>query len=348
MPSRNTGGAKLSRTGTSGSSTARTDSPKHAGPFYVLGLWANSLAVVASAVQYRADVVIATGGMGAWPPLRLLSLFGIRLVPSVMCVLWLKQHPPTGRFKKWLLRRDAATFARQASATMSASQDITEQVTQLSGGCPRPVAPFLPTYPRQSFADIPAPPAERSPFRVLFAGRVESNKGVFDLLDVAKRLRADGGAPVVFDLCGTGSALDDLRRAVAEAGLAETFLCHGHCDRPRMKAMFAASHSVVVPTTSRFVEGFNQVVVEGVLAGRPVVTSSVCPAVETVRAAVVEVPADDVAAYTDAIRRLRDDAVFYEAKRAACAALADPFYDPVNGWAAALQKVLATAGLTSV
>lgn len=317
------------------------------GPFYHLGLWLVGLGYVIRAVRFGADVVIASNGMAGWPPMRLLRLFRIQLVPSILCVLWLKQHPPTGRFRRWLLRRDRATFAKQATATLSMSQDITDQIMELTGGAAKPVLPFLPTYQRSSFDDLPPPPAQRSPFFVLFAGRIETNKGVFDLLEAAKLLQNQGAAPVVFDLCGTGSALDALRQAVAGAGLGDTFRCHGHCDRPTMRKMFANAHVVVVPTTSWFVEGFNQVVAEGVLAGRPVITSSVCPAVAQVRAAVVEVPPDDVAAYAAAIRSLRDNQELYERKRAACAALAEPFFDPQQSWAAALTRALQLGGIRS-
>ena len=56
-----------------------------------------------------------------------------------------------------------------------------------------------------------------------------------------------------------------------------------------MRAMYDDAHVVIVPTTSDFIEGFNKVVAEAVLAGKPVITSSVCPALEYVRDAVIEV-----------------------------------------------------------
>ena len=104
--------------------------------------------------------------------------------------------------------------------------------------------------------------------------------------------------------------------------------------------MFRDCHVLIVPTTTDFPEGFNQVVGEGILAGRPVITSSVCPALDYVREAVVEVPADDVSAYHDAILRLHDDLALYEQKRSASVALQGQFYDPKRGWAQALRMAL--------
>jgi glycosyltransferase involved in cell wall biosynthesis len=175
---------------------------------------------------------------------------------------------------------------------------------------------------------------------VFFAGRIEWNKGVFDLLDIAKRFKADGRIDIEFDLCGDGSALPALRQAATDAGLSDRFRCHGHSTQPFMRQMYQQCHIVIAPTTSEFVEGFNKVVAEGVLAGRPVITSSVCPALEYVAPAVVEVPPDDPTAYGEAILRLLEDKALRESKQQGCAAVAPQFYDPAKSWKAAADRAL--------
>jgi glycosyltransferase involved in cell wall biosynthesis len=97
---------------------------------------------------------------------------------------------------------------------------------------------------------------------------------------------------------------------------------------------------VIVPTTTHFVEGFNKVVAEGVLAGRPVITSSVCPALEYVREAVIEVPPDNAVAYGDAILRLKSDAAVYESKRLGCASIRAQFYDVNLGWGRVTERAI--------
>src|SRR5205085_6938706 len=139
---------------------------------------------------------------------------------------------------------------------------------------------------------------------------------------------------------GAGGALAELKGAVDEANLTDRFRCHGHCNKPTMREMFARCHVVIVPTTSEFIEGFNQVVAEGVLSGRPVITSSVCPALDYVRDAVVEVPPDDTGAYHDAILKLCDDEALYEQKTAASCAAQAQFYDPGRSWHHTLRNVL--------
>jgi glycosyltransferase involved in cell wall biosynthesis len=315
------------------------------GPLYHLGQVWSGLRLLASALAFRADAAVVVNGTAHWFALGLLPLFGVRVVPSLHCVLWPVGRPPSGarRLVRWL---DARFFARRADAVLSASGDITRQVDEMTGGRHRPIVEFLPTYRPGSF-DSREPPA-RPPFRVFFAGRVERNKGVFDLLVIARRFAAAGRTDIEFDLCGSGSALDDLRRAADEAGLAGRFRCHGYCSRDFMRQTYAGSHAVIVPTTSDFIEGFNQVVAEGVLSGRPVITSRVCPALDYVRDAVVEVGVDDVQGYGDAILRLCDDEEFYRVRCRGSAGAQAQFYDAGRGWAAALKKALAPSGVAPV
>jgi glycogen synthase len=71
-----------------------------------------------------------------------------------------------------------------------------------------------------------------------------------------------------------------------------------------------------------------------------VITSSVCPALEYVRDAVVEVPVNDVKAYGDAIVQLCEDPAFYQEKVRGCTATQQQFYDADRGWGAAVKRML--------
>ncbi len=309
------------------------------GSLYHLGqVWA-ALRLVWSALLFRANVAVVCNGSGHWFPLMLLPLLGVQVVPSLHCVLWPKNRSPQG-VNQLVQHLNAPFFARAAFAILSASRDIERQVVGLAWGRARPVVEFLPTYRPDTFAGGDAPPPPRPPFRVFFAGRVERNKGVFDLLAIARRFVAEGRTDIEFDLCGNGSALPELRQQAEEKGVSARFRCHGHSSRAVMRAMFANAHAVIVPTTSDFIEGFNQVVAEGILAGRPVITSAVCPALDYVRDAVVEVAVDDVQGYGDAILRLCDEEAFYKDRRRGCVAAQAQFYDVGRGWGAALLKVL--------
>jgi len=310
------------------------------GALYHLGqVWA-ALRLVASAIRYRPDVAVIVCGSAHWFPLAVLPLLGVKVVNSLHCVLWRKNRP-LGRVPRMVWKLNRLFFNRSVSTILSASRDITEQLDEATDGKHPPVVEFLPTYRRESFAGNGPPPEPNRPFRVFFAGRIERNKGVFDLLDIARRFAAEGRTDIEFDLCGSGSALDELQSAVQRDGLDARFRCHGHCARPMMREMYANCHAVIVPTTSDFIEGFNQVVAEGVLGGRPVITSSVCPALEYVRQAVVEVPPDDAHAYGNAILRLADDRAFYYARVRGCRGAQEQFYDLARSWNATLRMALA-------
>jgi glycosyltransferase involved in cell wall biosynthesis len=95
-----------------------------------------------------------------------------------------------------------------------------------------------------------------------------------------------------------------------------------------------------VPTKSTFAEGFAKSVAEAILAGRPVITSPVTPAFDTLRSACIEARTDDVPSYTDAILRLLNNDIDYYALTQACRILQETFYDRNNGFTAVLKQAL--------
>ena len=307
--------------------------------FYHLGQVWNGLRLIASAIRFRANVAVVVDGTTHWFVLSLLSWLGVQVIPSIHCGLWRKYVPPS-KVQSLILKLSRHFFSRDCAAVLTVSDEISDQVAQLVGSKHRRVRRFSPIYRREEFAEI-APPSERhSPFRVLYVGRIEQEKGVFDLLEMAKHFAALGRNDITFDLCGNGSMLESLRDAAKLAGVDARFVCHGHCNKQKMRRMFNRSHAVIVPTRTGFAEGFNKVVAEGILSCRPVVTSAVCPALPYVRDAVVEVPPDDIMGYSNALLRLCDDRQFYEQKRQSCLGLQEQFYDHSKGWGGALKSIL--------
>jgi glycogen(starch) synthase len=308
------------------------------GPLYHLGQIIGGLRLVLSAILFRADMLIVADGVH-WFVLAPLGWFGIKVVPTLHCVLWPKHQQASSVVDRLKWRLNRRFFCRGVFAVLSLSHDITVQVQSMLAGRTVPIFPFLPTYRPESFGDGLGAPPLPPPFRVFFAGRIETNKGVFDLLEIARGFSSQGHTEIEFDLCGDGSQLEPLRQATTAAGLQGRFRLHGHSTKAFMREMYEKCHVVIVPTTSDFNEGFNKVVAEGVLAGRPVITSSVCPALEYVREAVVEVPPDQPAAYGESILKLSADPAFYQGKRSACALVRTQFYDASRGWQAAVQQV---------
>ncbi len=306
---------------------------------YHLGQVWYGLRLIASAIRFRANALVVAEGTTYWFVLSLLPLLGVAVIPSLHCLLW-RQYVPQSTTEKWRLKLARNFFAKHCAAVLAVSDDISKQIAQLTQGEHQPILRSFPAYRREQFEQISEPPEKSRPFRVLFVGRVEPEKGVFDLLEIAKRYAAEARRDITFDVCGNGSALKSLRKAAKEARVDSFFLCHGHCNKTKMREMFGRSHVVIVPTRTSFAEGFNKVVVEGILAGRPVVTSAACPNLSLLTPAIVEVPPNDVKAYGDALLKLCSDRKFYQQKRAACVPLQEQFYDLSRSWGARLKAVL--------
>jgi glycogen(starch) synthase len=313
-----------------------------AGAAYHLGRTWYTLGLLRSAIAFGADVMVVNAHGVQWPVLAAGPLAGIKVVPTLHNSLWLP-FLPTSRSSRLQLALARPVFSGQSFAILSHPGTCARQVAELCAAKSAPIYSFIPHYRRNAFPDLPRRGPAQPPFRVLFIGRIEADKGVFDMLEVARQLATAGRLDFEFDLCGSGSALDQLRTEAAQAGVAERFRCHGRLQGRELRQMFGRCHAVVVPTRADFSEGFNAVVAEAVIAGRPVVTSAVCPALDLVRDAAVEVPPGDAGAYRDALVRLCDDVPFYEARRAACDDLKAQFFDGEQSWGAALGRVLLRA-----
>ncbi|HBB31972.1 MAG TPA: glycosyltransferase [Cyanobacteria bacterium UBA8803] len=312
---------------------------KAPGLLYHLGQLGYGFQLLASAIRFRANVVVASTGTTHWFVWSVLCWMGVKVIPSLHCVLW-RKYASQRLGEEWGLKLSRNFFATECHAILAVSPDIAEQVSQLTAGQHRPIRIFLPSFRRAYFTSIAPSDAKRSPFRVLFAGRIEADKGVFDLLEIAKLFAIEGRQDILFDVCGKGSALESLRISAKEANIDNLFICHGYCSRLQMQKMFSHSHVFIVPTRTEFEEGFNRVVAEAILSGRPVVTSAVCPALVYVQDAVVEVPPNDVAAYGNALLKLYGDPEFYEQKRQACLKVQEQFYDISQSWGVGIKSIL--------
>ena len=315
--------------------------PSHlGGAFYHMAMVGWFARLAPKLIQFKPDVLIATANQNYWFLLSYLRWLGIPIIPSFHCVLW-PQFAPVRRSWRTLLALNRIFILRHVKAALVASKDIARQLRDLVGETGIDIAEHLPTYSPSQFASIPSPgTVSRPPFRVFFAGRIEANKGIYDIVEIARRLNAERPGMFQFDICGDGGELDALRRLVRDSSLQTAVTCHGYLDSSRLSAVFASSHAVIVPTTSLFEEGFNMVCAEAILAGRPVITSAVCPALAYIREAAIEVQPDNIDEYYQAILQLYDDTELYKQKQGACATLQGQFYNAKNSWAEKLRMLL--------
>lgn len=303
---------------------------------YHLAFFIWILNIVPRIIRFRPHVLIVTAGHNYWIVLSILKLFGIAIVPAIHDSLW-KRFSPLKASWRILRRFEALFFACCINETIVAAESTADQVRTLVPSKDIQIEVFLPTYTPEQFASIRSIDFDARPFRVLFMGRIETNKGVYDLVEIAAALD-----PKVFhfDICGDGSELQSLRRKIETRGLNCILTCHGFLDRNDLYALLDQVHVVIVPTTTDFEEGFNMVCAEAILYGRPVITSAVCPALTYIRDAAIEVTPNDIGKYREAVIRLATDRNIYEQKRLACKVLQKQFYDPRNSWDAKLRLVL--------
>ncbi len=294
----------------------------------------------------RPDAVVLTASQNYFFMFAPLRLRGTAIIVSLHCTLW----PKFGRVPRswvWFRWLNARLIFRHAAAIQCVSADIRDQVVATVPEIAARVTVFRPTYDPRQFDGISPPDlGARDPFRILFVGRVEANKGPFDLLAVAAKLCATANMPRFrIDFCGEGGDMERLRAAVVDLGLAERCFVHGVCDADRVRAFYSQSHIVVVPTRSDFEEGYNKVCAEAILAGRPVVTSAACPALADISAAAVEVCVDDIDSYVGAILCLATDEALYLEKAAAARIARIQYFDTSASYAAHLEAALLRFGI---
>src|SRR5207248_9544758 len=204
-----------------------------------------------------------------------------QVVASLHNVLWPPGFRPFRLTRRILLHLDGWFWRHIAQATICVSPECERQVRVVARRPRGGVFQYRAQFRRSFFAAIaPPPPHEVRPFRVLFVGRVEANKGVFDLLAMADRLNALLPRQFEWHICGHGTASTELARQVHARGLDDVVFLLGKLDQGALRNEYGWAHLVVVPTRSDIGEGFSMAAAEAVLAQRPVVSSKVTAAID--------------------------------------------------------------------
>jgi glycosyltransferase involved in cell wall biosynthesis len=102
------------------------------------------------------------------------------------------------------------------------------------------------------------------PLRLLYAGRLETEKGVGRAIEVIHQLLQNGLA-ATFDIVGDGAQRPTFERLVAGRKLDEVVTFHGWQARTPLNRLFARAHFLVFPASSS--EGWPKVLSEGMAHG---------------------------------------------------------------------------------
>jgi glycogen synthase len=296
------------------------------------------LRIIGVCLKHRPRYLHITSGVTHWFMLAPLKLLGIKIFPQFHNTLWPKGFEPSGTKDKIILALSAWFLKHIADATICCSPEIRSQINQISDNPTCEDIQFRAQFYRQNFENPPAPPVHNaSPFNIVFAGRIERNKGVFDILSVAEKMQSQD---VIFHICGGGPAEDELNAECEKRNLTNRVIIHGRLKRPELLAIYNQGHAVIVPTRSDFCEGLPMVAIEAILLGRPVITSRLSNALDVLTDAIVEAQPDDVQSYVQAIEKLMIEKDFYVKKCQACYQYREPFLDGSLGLTKVLEQTL--------
>jgi len=301
------------------------------------------LGLLRTARKFGADTALIDSGSTHHFVLTLFKWCGIKVIPILHNTLWPTNYPPVKPMPRLVLWLDRFFWNRVPHAVLAVSPECERQVDQVRSTRHYPILQVRAQFLHEYFAQIaPAPDHTKRPFTVMFIGRVERIKGVFDILEIAKQIEAESPGLVRWEICGRGSDLDELRKRHLQMGLEHILTLHGWTSLEELLEVYRRSHASIVPTRSDFCEGLAMTAAEAILAGRPLITNPVVPALELLRPASVEGKTNDAPSHAAAVKRLASDSTLYARLRDACPALAAQFYDRRNGLTAVLHQALGT------
>ena len=111
---------------------------------------------------------------------------------------------------------------------------------------------------------------------LLFIGRINACKGIFDLLEASKQhFQKHPSLKLVY--AGVGPDIDKLRDEIRNASLDETVVVMGRVDHDKLLALIQKGYAVVTPTQGEFPEGRCMAAMEGLVMGIPVVSPDFGP-----------------------------------------------------------------------
>ena len=106
---------------------------------------------------------------------------------------------------------------------------------------------------------------------IMYAGRVDREKGLFDLVKCGKFICSER-SDVFFIVAGNGRDFDKLRRKIRKAGLQDRFIFLGQVDKDQMVKLYQNATLFVLPS---YHEGLPGVLLEAMSCGLPVIATDV-------------------------------------------------------------------------
>ena len=287
----------------------------------------------------RVDLAVIDSGTAHYFSLVAFKLAGVPVAVNFHNVRWPIGYEPKGGVKGIVRKLDSWFFRRVPIALLGCSPECGFQA-RTDGADHLPFFMWTGQFMPDGFRQPPRSQDTSSPFRLLFAGRIERSKGVFDLLTLASSLKGRAGRQVLVEFCGDGSVLSELRSEVERLGLAEIVFIRGRLSGVELAEAYLRSDALIVPTRGDFCEGMPLVCAEAILSGKPVITSRLSNALPVLGGAIAEAEPQNIESYLSIIEAMVDRPGFYERHQAACAYVSAQFFDRSQSYAAALDRLI--------
>lgn len=303
---------------------------------YAIGLLKDTL-------RFKANIALIDSGTTHFFLTNLFALFGIKVIPILHNTLWPTGFYPTKKINRVLLMVDKFLFwKRTPTALISVSPECERQVKTLTPNISYPTYQTRAQFNADYFKKIKPIqfPKDSKPFQIMFIGRVEKMKGVFDILKMAEYVNEKIPNKVKWKICGSGSDLEELKKEHAAKKLHESVELVGWTTLEQLIEIYNNTHCCIVPTRSIFTEALAMTAVESILANRPLISNPVVPATELIAPACLLGKTDDYISHAEQVIKVATNEDLYHQLSLACKGLADEFINPEYGLKETIKTVL--------
>ena len=162
-------------------------------------------------------------------------------------------------YREALKKAQTVFFENEGNASVFVERGIlpAEKITLLHGA-----GVNLKRYPLKPY------PSESNGIHFLYVGRIMREKGMDELISSMRRLKAEYGEAVQFDVVGFFE--DDYRQTVEDLSRDGVIHFYGFQENP--EPFYEAAHCVVLPSWH---EGMSNVLLEGAATGRALITTDI-------------------------------------------------------------------------
>ncbi|WP_161897630.1 glycosyltransferase family 4 protein [Gordonia spumicola] len=218
---------------------------------------------------WTPDVVHAHDWLVAHPSIALAEHFGVPLVATLHAT-------EAGRHSGWVaghvnrqVHSVESWLANRADALITCSASMRDEVTELFGPALSPITVIHNGIDVSAWTFAPRRARSGAP-RLLFAGRLEYEKGVQDLIAALPSIRAEHPGTTV-TIAGEGTQTDWLHELTRTHDVVDSVRFAGRQDHDGLVGLMHSCDLIVLP--SRY-EPFGIVALEAAATGIPLVTST--------------------------------------------------------------------------